>query len=387
MNNGQSDGERTRILYVVTKSAWGGAQKYVCDLATGLPRSRFCVAVALGGDGPLAENLRKADVAVYPVTRFQKSINPLKDILAFFELFRVLLKFRPDVVHLNSSKAGGIGAVAVLVYNAVLRRNAYTVFTVHGWAFLEPRNALSLLLRRIASRATGMFVDRIICISRQDEQATHTQRIAPARKISFIPNGVHDTHVLLRDEAQQKLLGNTYPLLIGTVAEWTKNKGLTFFIDAVPAIHREHPEAVFCLVGWGEDEKLLRKKIADQNLASIVFLVHASPAAPLLSAFDIFVLPSLKEGLPYTLLEAAQARVPIVATSVGGVPDVLVHKEHGLLVPPASSEKLAEAVLRLINNKTLAQHLATNAQRMVQERFSYGRMLERTIRVYEERLR
>lgn len=387
MNNGQFTDKRTRILYVITKSVWGGAQKYVYDLATGLPRERFFVAVALGGDGPLATALLKADITIYPVAHFQKSINPLKDILAFFEFLRILTRFRPDVIHLNSSKAGGVGAAAVRLYNAILRHNVYTLFTVHGWAFLEPRSAMSRLFRRIASRATSILANRIICISRHDEKAAHVYHMAPARKITFIPNGVHTLHVLPRDEAQRQLLGNTYPLLIGTIAEWTKNKGLTFFIDAIPSILKEYPKAVFCLVGWGEDEQLLRKTITERNLTDAIFLVQASPAAPLLAAFDIFVLPSLKEGLPYTLLEAAQAHVPIVATTVGGVPDLIMHEQHGLLVPPASSEELAEAILHLLRDHTLAQRLAQHAQEMIHERFSFARMLERTMRIYEERLR
>lgn len=387
MNDGQFTDRHIRVLYVITKSVWGGAQKYVYDLATALPSKRFSVAAAIGGGGPLAIALEKAGIPVYPVARFQKSVHPLKDILAFFEFLRILMRFQPDIVHLNSSKAGGIGAAAVRLYNAISHRNAYTIFTVHGWAFLEPRNALSRLFRRIASRTTSMLADRIICISRNDENAAHHYHVANVRKIVFIPNGTHAVQFLSREEAQRRLFGSTYPILIGTIAEWTKNKGLSFLIDAVPSIVKEYPNAKFCLVGWGEDEHMLREKIEYMRLGNTVYLAHASPAAPLLTAFNIFVLPSLKEGLPYTLLEAADAHVPIVATTVGGVPDIITHEQQGLLVPPASDEALAIAIMRLLHDRVLAQRLADNAQEMVRERFSFGRMLERTIRVYEERLR
>ena len=126
-----------KILFVITKSVWGGAQRYVFDLATNLPKDQFETAVAVGGNGPLVHKLTEHNIVTSDVTNFQKSVNPFKDIAVFFELLAIYKKFQPDVIHTNSSKAGGIASAAAFVYRITTRRPVRCIFTAHGWAFLE----------------------------------------------------------------------------------------------------------------------------------------------------------------------------------------------------------------------------------------------------------
>lgn len=376
--------KKKKILYVITKSVWGGAQKYVFDLATHLPRNRFSTVVALGGCGPLYQKLQKEGIAPCEVKNFQKSINPLKDLFAFFELFHIMWIFKPDVIHTNSSKAGGIASAAAKLYAISTNRNAKTIFTAHGWAFHEDRPHWQLVLIRLASRLTATFHDAVICLSKYDTESAAKKNIAGAHKIQTIQNGVSATTFLPREEAQKELFASAQSLVIGTIAEWTHNKGLLYLLEALPAIRERFSHVKLCLIGWGEQEKDLRCKIHDLRIEQNVFLLSRSPASPYLKAFDIFALPSLKEGLPYTLLEAGLAGIPVVATRVGGVPDIIEHEKNGFLVTPASPKELTGALLRLCSNPPLRTRLGALLQETVKEKFSLDTMMQKTLTVYDE---
>lgn len=379
MINSQSSG-RTRVLFVITKSVWGGAQKYVYDLATSLPREEFDVAVALGGSGTLAQKLKEKNVEVFTIKNFQYSVNVFKDIGAFLELRAVFNHWKPDVVHSNSSKAGGLAGAAAFFYRT--SRKPTIIFTAHGWAFHEPRSVLSLLFLRLASRLTSYLQSKIICVTNYDKESALSSNIASRQKMTVIPNGVNPIEFLPRDQAQIQLLGHTEIILIGCVAEWTLNKGLAFLLKAFNRVHSEFPDAKLCLVGWGDNEGALRSYITTLGLENMIYMVHASPAAPLMQAFDILVLPSLKEGLPYTLLEGGLGALPMVATRVGGVPEILQNNESGILVPPASENELADAILMLLKDPKLSIQIGEKARLRVQEHFMFNMMLRRTMELY-----
>ncbi|TSC69753.1 MAG: hypothetical protein G01um101470_985 [Parcubacteria group bacterium Gr01-1014_70] len=376
--------KHTKILYVITKSVWGGAQQYVFDLATNLPPEQFEVAVALGGTGHLAERLQEKNIAVFNIRNFQKSINPLKDIVVFFELLSVYRRFKPNIIHTNSSKAGGIASAAALVHQALSRTSVRCVFTAHGWAFLEPwRPRWQKFLMRFFSKITAYFHHAIIVISKFDRAAVSTYNIAAKKKVTLIHNGIsNDINFLPHAEAQQSLLGNKHELVVGTIAEWTQNKGLGYLVSAMSVVLASCPRTKLCLVGWGEERMKLETCILKLKLEKSVFLVSKSSATPYLKAFDIFVLPSLKEGLPYTILEAGLAELPVIATCVGGIPEIIENGTDGLLVDPASPNQLADAIIKLARDINLREQLGKALHQRVKEKFSIELMLQQTIHMY-----
>ncbi|TSC79428.1 MAG: glycosyltransferase [Parcubacteria group bacterium Gr01-1014_29] len=375
--------QRKKILFVITKSVWGGAQRYVFDLAVNVPRDQFETAIALGGNGPLKERLFAHSIPVYPIASFQKSINPFKDIGTFFELLSVYRHFNPDIIHTNSSKAGGIAGLAVLICNALFRKRIRCVFTVHGWAFLETwRPTWQRFFIRFFSIITTMLHDTVIVISECDRKAALSYNVAHGSKVTLIHNGISAVDFLARPEAQQKLIGNEFPLVIGAITEWTKNKGIKYLIEAMPSVLEQFPEAKLCLVGWGEEYTNFKFQISNFKLEKNVFLISKSPAAAYLKAFDIFVLPSLKEGLPYTILEAGLAGLPVVATRVGGIPDIIETGKSGILVDPASPDQLADPIIQLSRNKNLREHMGIELQKCVEQNFSLSHMLQKTIALY-----
>ncbi|TSC72808.1 MAG: WbwZ [Parcubacteria group bacterium Gr01-1014_70] len=380
--------EKKRILYVITKSMWGGAQRYVFDLATHIPTDQFDVAVACGASSQpntdtLVEKLQKMNICVFAVRHFQKSINPVKDIAAFFELFSVCKKFGPDVIHVNSSKAGGIAGLAALYYQLIARKPVKRIFTLHGWAFLETwRPRWQRFAIHIASAVTFLLYQKIIVVSAHDYNVLLSHNITAASKVILIHNGIGNLQFLTRLEAQKELFGTTHLLVIGSIAEWTKNKGSEYLIAAMPAVLEKFPEAILCLIGWGEERSKLKVQSVKLQLEKEIYFISKSPAAQYLNAFDMFVLPSLKEGLPYTILEAGLAELPVVATHVGGVPDIIENEKNGLLVEPASAEQLAKAIITFLQNKNLRDQTGNALRKRVDTNFSLSAMVQKTTTLY-----
>jgi len=390
-----TDKSKRKILYIITKSVWAGAGKYVYDLATNLDKNRFEVFVAAGGNGPLAQKIKEVGIPYYEIKNFQRDINFLKEIFSYFEILTLLLKIRPDVVHVNSSKAGGIAGAAVWDYRFLtLNFKVKTIFTAHGWAFHESRKKWQIFLIKLFTKITCFYYSKIICVSEFDRLSAIKNHIAPQRKLITIHNGidVDEYKFLPREIAQEKLFemckishmrNFTQNIIIGTIGEFTKNKGQKYLIDAAEKLKIKKLKFKILIIGWGEEFENLKLKIENLKLEETIFLIKdlASPSN-FLKAFDIFVLPSLKEGLPYTLLEAGLAELPIVATNIGGIPEIIGHDE-GILVEPANPDALAEKIEELMKNPERRKTLGINLWHKIVAEFSLDKMLNATMTTYE----
>ena len=308
------------------------------------------------------------------------------------ELALTFRKKRPDVVHLNNSKAGVVGALAARLSNAFSKHRIKVVFTAHGWVF-NPKNDLSpfrrrfyIFLHRIAARGQ----DTIICASRYDRELALKHGIAPPEKLVVIYNGIDPQTINFLDRASarrailDKLKAKSYQLKasdtwVGSVGRLTKEKAYDDFIAAASQI--DDPEVSFFIIGAGPLRENLQEKISELKLQERFFIIPGiSPAAPFLKAFDIFVLSSIKEGLPYSLLEAVSAGVPTVTTGVGGMPEAIAG--NGLIVPPKNPAMLREAIQKLIKDQKTRGKLPDEAQRGPQKEFTLKVMLEKTAAVY-----
>lgn len=386
---------KKKILYVITKSVWGGAQKYVYDLATNLPKEQFEVAVITGGNGSLTEKLADSGVRTITLSVLQKS-NSFWAVLfapvnlrAFFALFSIYRKERPDVIHLNSSKIGGLGALAAFFYKTLYpigyTPNPRVVFTVHGWGFKEPRPRWQKGVLWFFSWLSSLFHNKIITINSADYQSA--KRFIPEKKLALILNGIGAIDFLPRKEARAffaKKIGRPITsdtVIIGTNAELTRNKGLTYLLRSLASCSTKL-SFVALIIGEGDDRPNLEHSIITSRLNRCVYLTGFIPdASRYLKGLDIFVLPSLKEGLPYTIMEAVAAGLPVVATRVGGIPDIITHGENGILVTPADHNALGEALTTLsATNRRKA--LGAAAERSLESRFRLTSMVQRTIALY-----
>lgn len=391
-----------KILYVITKSNWGGAQRYVFDLATNLSKDRFDVAVACGGNGFLIEKLKAAGIRVIPIHGMERDIRIFREIALFWTLFFLFRKEKPDIIHLNSSKAGGLGALAAFFYK-ILHPRPYTpnwasppgfnlhpriIFTAHGWAFNESRPWWQIWLVVLASRFAALFQDTIINISEHGQSTTLQRHITQKVKTTVVYPAVKTEDFLPKEESRTFLFPegiDENTLYVGTIAELTKNKGLHYLVNAINqmVLQASGFRLYVLVIGDGEKKQALQEKINALGLAHIIRLTGFIPdAAQYLKAFDIFVLPSLKEGFPYVLLESSAAGIPIIATRVGGIPELIENGENGLLVPPENASALAEAIGHLANDAEMRQRFVAAGIKKIRERFSFSNMLEKTIAVY-----
>ena len=378
-------GQRKKILFVITKSVWGGAQKYVYDLATNIPRDVFEPVVALAGHGPLAERLRESNVPVYEISSLQRSINPFKDIIACVSLLRLFVRLRPDIVHANSSKAGGLAGIAVFIYNVFHTKKIRLIFTAHGWAFHEVRPRWQQVVIKFASRLTALCADTVITVSEYDRQSALKNRIAPQRKLTTIHIGTRPISCKTRAEAQHTLLASGHPLVIGSIGEWNANMGWDILLAGFEKIQKKFPQAHLVMIGSGEntDKELVYRYIKTHHLSTAVTThEYIKDAALYLNAFDIFAYPARKAGLPYALLEAGLAELPVIATSVGGIPEIITNGISGLLIQPDSSQELSVALQKVIGDHPQARNFGSSLKRQVQTLFSFKNMVETTLTVY-----
>lgn len=300
---------KKKVLLVVTKANWGGAQRYVYDLATHL--AGYEVAVAHGAPGRLTDLLAKAGIPTHPIAALQRDVSLTADLKGLWELYRLFKKERPAVVHLNSSKAAGLGALA-----ARLSGVPRIVFTAHGWPFWERRNPLALALIWLMSWVTALFAHRVICISDYDLRVARAMPGVWGKAVR-IYNGI--APIELGDGAAVRGAFPPGARITGTVGELTRNKNQQALIEEA----RRRKDMHVAIVGEGELRHELEQLIKKYRLEERVKLFGFMPAADVLKGFDVFALPSLKEGLPYVLIEAKMAGLPIVANRVGGVGEVL----------------------------------------------------------------
>jgi len=384
---------KKNILYIITKSVWAGASKYTHDLAAALPKDKYIPAVAAGGKGAMAEKIISAGIPYHEIKSFQRDVSPLKDVFAFFEILALLLKTKPDVVHASSAKAGGIAGSAAFVYKLLtFNFKLLTVFTAHGWTFSEPRPRWQIFLIELFSKITCVFYDKIICVSEYDYEIALKNKIAPAKKMVVIHNGIRpeEYDFLPRGKAREIIadrLAAKPPsgFWIGTVGEFTKNKGQKFLIEAIEKLSDAECRISSILIGFeGGEKRNLKSRIKSSGLAGKIFLAEGVPdAAKYLKAFDIFVLPSLKEGLPYVLLEAGLAGLPIIASDTGGIPEIIEDGKNGVLVKPADSKGLAEAIKMLVENPDKRNEFGKNAREKMLKDFLFEKTLNKTLAAYE----
>ena len=379
-----------KILYIITKSVWGGAQKYVYDLATNLPKDRFEAIVATGGNGLLIKKLEEQNIRVIRIPKVTKNINFLQELKSLFYLYKIFVREKPDVIHLNSSKLGGLGATTAFFYKITSNQLPVIIFTAHGWPFNEDRNFMARGIIYFLSWLTAFFADRVINITKTDYRQSLKFPLLSPNKFIYIPNGLKlNDRLFLPPAEARKILGiNKENFIIGAITELTKNKGLGYLIDAINQIRikNQKTKIKIIIIGKGEEQSKLKTQIKSLGLEHTIFLAgFKENAEKYLKGFDVFVMPSVKEGLPYALMEAMAAGLPIIASRVGGIPDLIEHEKNGLLVEPKDNLDLAQKLEKIIQKPENFKMLGLEAQKTIGTKFLFRDMLQKTIALYESR--
>ncbi|MBU4374900.1 glycosyltransferase, partial [Patescibacteria group bacterium] len=373
------------------------------------------------------------------IPHLKRAISPINDLKALFEIIKLIKKIKPNIIHLNSSKISILGSIAFAFIRifAISGIRIYShisvIYTVHGWVFNESLPSWKKLFYKYVEKFTAILKNKIICVSQLDYNIARNQLKIPEKKLSLIYHGIKPINFLLREKAWQKMFSqsthtspptpspkqemgsiensslpsylggagggigggagggiNNGEVIIGTIANLYKTKGLEYLIQAIYIIKREFllltSNFLLIIIGEGEERKNLESLIAQMNLKNTVILAgRIDNAAELLRGFDIFCCSSVKEGFPYAILEAMSAGLPIVSTKVGGISDMISDNQNGLLAEAKNPQDLAKKIIEIINNPEFGQKLGAQAKMYVEEKFSFDKMVGKTKEVYFNR--
>lgn len=372
------------ILYVITKSNWGGAQRYVYELAVEAHRRGYLVSVAVGAPGELVERLHEAGIATHLIPGLSRDVRLGADLRALVGLAALIHRRRPAIVHANSSKAGFI---AVLAARAM--RVPHIIFTAHGWAWNELRPAWQQRAFKLLHLATVLLSHTTIAVSHAIFKDASWMPV-PRRRWVVIHHGVSPLPLVPRAEARRAMseaVATPIPanaLWVGAVAELHPTKGLDVLIRAFSLAEGSLAQAVLVLVGAGQDKGRLTALAHMLRIEDRVFFAgHIRDAARLLPALDLFVLPSHSEALGYALLEAGQAKLPVVASDVGGIPEIVEDGVTGVLVSAGDDRELSHALVSMMEHDEKRAQYAQNLYDRVLSDFSTEQMFAKTFAVYE----
>jgi glycosyltransferase involved in cell wall biosynthesis len=346
--------DRPRLLIVITLAEVGGAQTYLAHLLPGLTED-FDVTVAAAPPGPLVAATEAAGARFVPLRRMRRELSPL-DPLAAVELWRLMRRLRPQIVHANSSKAGVLARLA-----AVAARVPIRVFTVHGWAFKWYPGALGKAYL-LADRLVRPLTTEVICVAESERKLGIAARTCTAQRTTMIANAV-DVAAMPRAE-----LAGEPPLLLSV----GRLKAPKDFATLAQALARLDPGSVrVAIAGDGPDRAAL-----EPLLPPGAILGERADIPQLLASADLFVLSSRSEGLPVAVIEAMAAGLPVIASRVGGVAELVEDGVSGLLVPPGDPEALAAAIRHVVADPEARRALGAAGRARAEELFDLERFRE-----------
>ncbi|MBP9762638.1 glycosyltransferase family 4 protein [Patescibacteria group bacterium] len=362
------------IVLAITQAVPGGATSFVYEYAVWLKKKGFKVTIIAGNGSLLFEKAAEAGIPCLQAPFMQREIKPWLDLPAIFALAKLFHDLKPTVVHLNSSKMGVIGSLA-----ARLARVPRVVYCIGGWAFLESIAPWKKQFYAVAERLTAPLKDAIICLSPRDKQAAEEQQIRPRENITVVPNGIDLPHLdrarLSRAEAREMLGLSQERFVFGTVANFHSPKHLPTYVRQAASFLQATPSASLVLIGEGPERSDIERAIRERGLETQVHLLGSREEAHrFLSAFDVFVLPSTKEGMPFSLLEAMAARLPCIVTDVGAHAWML-EGSGSWIIPADTAKALQKAMSEAIQHKGPLVDIGQANRLIVEQRFP----LEKTL--------
>jgi len=350
-------------LQIDTEPTWRGGEQQVMYLAHGLRAAGQRPIIVAQPGSPLLKAAQEAAIEVRPL-RMRGEI----DLNAALRIAALARREEASILHAHTSRAHTLALLACRLgcrARVIVARRVD--FPVRGrWKY-------------------GKAVDRFIAVSDAVKAVLERCGVGTGR-IAVVPDGVDVSRIdaAAPVDCHKEFGLDPSHVIVGNVAHMADHKGQRYLIDAVPQVLATHPEARFIVVGSGELWDALTSQAKRLGVErQVIFPGFRSDVPGLLKSFDLFVMASHLEGLCSSLLDAMAARLPVVATTAGGIPELIEHEQNGLLVPPKDPAALAAAITRLIENRALAARLAAEGRRTVEERFSAKRMVEATLAIYQ----
>ena len=382
---------KIKLAHVITRFVCGGAENVVVSLAAALDREKYQIVIVTGelsdSEKGLEAVLNKNNIELITIRQMVRRVSIARDILATLRLYFLIRNKGIDIIHTHTSKAGALGRMA-----AFLAKVPAIVHSPHGNIF-EPKGNIPGVSDNPAARAFFLFIerllakftDKIIALSDNERRQYIALKIAQPDKFVTIYDGI-DYEKFLRGTTNLKKEDFGFhgdDPVIGCIGRLDPEKGQVYLIQSAEALLKECPRLKFLIVGEGSCRSQLEAYAAELGIRDALrFLGLRKDVSQLLSVMDIFVLPSLYEGLGIAVLEAMARSLPVIASRVGGVPEIIDDGVTGILVAPEDSRAIAEAVRLLLGNREKAHTLGVNACERVNKNFGINLMVEKIEKLY-----
>lgn len=360
-----------KIAYCITRmDEIGGAQIHLRDIALACKADCHDVTILSGSLGGLTDYLSCEGIRIIHVPSLKRSIHPFYDALALFDLSKILLQLKPDVVACHSSKAGLLGRLAAKICGIK------SIFTVHGWAFTDGVPHRTAQIYRVLERLMAKITTHIITVSQYDKDLALKYNIAPSEQMTVVHNGVPDIDYTPRAQ----YLDASVPKLL-MVARFGGQKDHRLLLSALK--NCSDLNWTLDLIGRGDAVEYI-EFCKEHGIADRVhFLGERYDVADFLKQADIFLLISNWEGLPISILEAMRAGVSVIASDVGGVSESVIQGQTGYLVPRGDLASLEQSLRALLSNQAEMARLGQNGRAYYAEHFSFQSMMDKTLHIYK----
>jgi len=357
------------ILFVITRAdAIGGVQVHVKDLAIALQQNLHKVLILTGQQGVFNEDLREAGIESIPCEFLRKQINPFLDGKSLRYILHVISEFKPDLITAHSSKAGILGRLAGKYSQTPC------IFTAHGWSFTTGIPQPYRAIYRMLEKATASLADKIICVSDYDRTIGIKAGMNPSQLLT-VHNGMQDISSNLYADSIQ-----SQPVKVAMIARFDRQKDHTTLIEAFKDL-----DAELILIGDGPNMLNIQQQVEKLNISKKVqFLGFREDIAQILAEVQIFALISNWEGLPCTIIEAMRAGLPVVASDVGGVKEIVIDSQTGYVVPRGDAATISSKLAHLINNESARTSMGILARQKYESELTFKHMYDKTIAIYNQ---
>ena len=383
-----------RILRVIARLNMGGPALHVAYLTAGLRKRGYDTTLVAGslarGEDSMAFVADEREVGVVRIDELGREISPLRDLVATLRLARLIRRERPDILHTHTAKAGTVGRVAALL--AGRRKPPIVVHTFHGHVLRGYFGPVRSLFFRLLERWLARGTTALVAVSPQVRDDLVSLGVAPAERFVVIRLGIElDERVAGpqngRLESRRYLGIPPDRFAVGWIGRMTAVKRTDDVLVAFKQLRDAGVDACLCMVGDGPDRVQLERRAHELGVVKeTLFLGYQEDVAPFYAAFDALVLPSSNEGTPVSAIEALAAGRPVVATRVGGVPDVVQEGEDGFLVEPGATGELADRLARLAGDPELRERMGRAGRERVVPRYAVERLVDDVDRLYKSLL-
>ena len=375
-----------RVLQVVTRLAVRGVPRHVLELATGLNPERFTVEVLAGrsepDEGELWTEAEERGLKTWFVPALQRAVNPVADAKAHAMISHRIRQGQYDIVHTHISKAGILGRLAARRQDVPV-----VVHTYHGRVQEMQGRSLKSRLFRACEQGAARWSDLLIAVSQATVQQCLDSGIGRPDQYRVIYNGIDLPHFLDYQRGTRPIAGPAGFPVIGTIGSLTAEKGIDVLLRAMPGLLGRHPRLQLCVIGDGPLRSQLQEIARELGIGEQAhFPGIVTDVRTWLAHLDVLVAPSLREGLPTVLLEGMALERPVVASRVGGVPEIVDDGVSGLLVPAGAPDELGQAIDLMLRDEGKRLEMGRAGRERVVERFGLEEMLRQTESAYDQLL-